>query len=151
MFLEAVHQHKGLLFSADIDFEGSKHCNFYIKTFCMIFCFYCLSFVSSVKPMALWLCLQMSTLCFSASLLEHYKCFPREDVFLILPLGSVSENTVPRAVFPCTLPREQGVYWIMWSLKIISLNMPSLLPGNIKKYTHTVRWILTVLKSILPW
>ena len=32
-------------------------------------------------------------------------------------------------VFPCTLPREQGVYWIMWSLKIISLNMPSLLPG----------------------
>ena len=35
MFLEAVHQHKGLLFSADINFEGSKHCNFYIKTFCI--------------------------------------------------------------------------------------------------------------------
>ncbi len=51
MFLEAVHQHKGLLFSADINFEGSKHCNFYIKTFCMIFCFYCFSFVSSVQPM----------------------------------------------------------------------------------------------------
>ena len=42
-------------------------------------------------------------------------------------------------VFPCTLPREQGVYWLIRSLKIISLNMPSLLPGNIKKYTHTVQ------------
>ena len=51
MFLEALRQHKGLLFSAGINFEGSKHCNFYIKTFCMIFCFYCFNFVSWVQPM----------------------------------------------------------------------------------------------------
>ena len=37
--------------------------------------------------------------------------FPRaEDVFLIFALGSLSGNTVPRAVFPNTLPREEGVY-----------------------------------------
>ena len=48
-----------------------------------------------------------------SALLEHCKCLPREDVFLIFALGSVSRNTVPRAIFPNTLPREQGVYWII--------------------------------------
>ena len=47
-----------------------------------------------------------------ASLQEHCHCFPREDVFLVFALGSVWRNTVPRDVFPCTLPRTQGVYWI---------------------------------------
>ena len=55
----------------------------------------------------------MSTISFFASLLEHCQCFPREDVFLILALGSVRGNTVPRAVFLRTLPRAQGVYWIL--------------------------------------
>ena len=49
---------------------------------------------------------------YSASLLEHCQCFPREDVFLVFALGSVRRNTVPRDVFPCTLPRTQEVYWI---------------------------------------
>ena len=62
----------------------------------------------------------MSTISFFASLLEHCQCFPREDVFLILALGSVRGNTVPRAVFLHTLPRAQGVHWILWSLWIIS-------------------------------
>ena len=62
----------------------------------------------------------MTTISFFASLLEHCQCFPREDVFLILALGSVRGNTVPRAVFLRTLPRAQGVYWILWSLWIIS-------------------------------
>ena len=41
-----------------------------------------------------------------------------------LPLESVSRNTVPRAIFPNTLPREQGVYWIIWSLIISLKNIP---------------------------
>ena len=51
-----------------------------------------------------------------ASLLEHFQCFPREDVFLIFSLGSVCGNTVPRAVFLRTLPRAQGLYWMISSL-----------------------------------
>ena len=62
----------------------------------------------------------MSTISLYASLLEHCECFPREDVFLILALGSVRGNTVPRAVFLRTLPRALGVYWRLWSLWIIS-------------------------------
>ena len=65
----------------------------------------------------------MSTLSLSASLLEHCQCFPREDVFLIFAQGSVSGNTVPGAVFDNTLPREQGVYWIIWYLLIISFDI----------------------------
>ena len=38
-----------------------------------------------------FVCLQMSTLCLSASL----QCFPSDDVFLIFALGSVSRYTVP--------------------------------------------------------
>ena len=30
-------------------------------------------------------------------------------LFLIFALGSISGNTVPRAIFPSTLPREEGV------------------------------------------
>ena len=41
--------------------------------------------------------------CLSASLLEHCQYFPREDMCLIFALGSVSRNTVLRAVFPNTL------------------------------------------------
>ena len=41
-----------------------------------------------------------------------YQCFPHEDVCLIFVLGSVSRNTVPRAVFPNTVPRDQGVYLV---------------------------------------
>ena len=37
----------------------------------------------------------------------------REDVFPIVAPGSESSNAVPRAVFPNTLPREQGVNWII--------------------------------------
>jgi len=44
------------------------------------------------------------------------ECFPHEDVFPILSLGSVRGNIVPRDVFRCTLPRAQGVYRIIWSL-----------------------------------
>ena len=39
--------------------------------------------------------------------------FPREEVFLIFPIESASENTVPRAVFSNTHRREQGVYGII--------------------------------------
>ena len=46
--------------------------------------------------------------------------------------------------------REQGVYWILWSLKIMTYNRSSMLPVNTKKYIPTVQWILTVLKSKLP-
>ena len=46
----------------------------------------------------------MSPLSYSASLLEHCQCFPREDVFLILALGCVLRNTVSWAVFPDILP-----------------------------------------------
>ena len=42
-----------------------------------------------------------------------YQCFPHEDVCLIFVLGSVSRNTVPRGVFPNTLPREQEVYHVL--------------------------------------
>ena len=45
---------------------------------------------------------------------------PRDDVFLIFAQGRVRKNTVPRAVFPRTLPRAQGVYWIIWSPQIMS-------------------------------
>ena len=55
----------------------------------------------------------MSTLSGFASLLGYWKCFPRVDVLLIFPIGSVSENAVPRVVFPYTLLRELGVYWII--------------------------------------
>ena len=42
-----------------------------------------------------------------------------EDVFLIFAQGNVSRNTVPRAVFPNTVPRVQGVYYYkMWYLQI---------------------------------
>ena len=68
-------------------------------------------------------CLQMSTFCLFVSLLEHYQCFPRKDVCVIFVLGSVSRNTVPRVVFPNTLPREQEVYRIVCSLKIMSFNI----------------------------
>ena len=47
-----------------------------------------------------------------SSLLERCQCFPYEDVCLIFALGSVSRNTVPWAIFPNTLPREQEVYCI---------------------------------------
>ena len=60
----------------------------------------------------------MSTLCLFASLLEHCQCFPREDVCLIFALESASRNTVPRKIFPNTLPRanirhtsSRGKHW----------------------------------------
>ena len=45
--------------------------------------------------------------------MKHCECFPREDVFLIFALGSVRGNTVPRAVYLRTLPKAQGLYWII--------------------------------------
>ena len=36
----------------------------------------------------------------------------------IVPICIIA--SVFRAIFPNTLPREQGVYWIIWSLEIIS-------------------------------
>ena len=85
-----------------------------------MFCLYCLSFILLLQPIY-WhfACLQMSTLWLFISLLEHYQCFPHEDVCPIFILGSVSRNIVPRAIFPNTLPREQWVYFIMWSFEII--------------------------------
>ena len=55
------------------------------------------------------------------------------------PHTRLSRNTVPCAIFPNTLPREQGVYWIIWSLQIISCDraISSLLPVNTKKYIPT--------------
>ena len=52
------------------------------------------------------------------------------------PHTRLSRNTVPCAIFPNTLPREEGVYWIIWSLQIISCDraISSLLPVNTKKY-----------------
>ena len=46
----------------------------------------------------------------------YFSMHPQNDVNLIFALGSVPRNTVPRAVFPNTLPRQQGVYWTIWSL-----------------------------------
>ena len=61
-------------------------------------------------------------------------------VFLIFTLGNVSRNTVPSSVFPSTLPWEEE--------DIISAD-------HIIRYHScrkwTLQWILTVLKSILPW
>ena len=59
-------------------------------------------------------CLQMSTLCKFVSLMEHYQCFPSEDMCLIFVLGSVSRNTVPWGVFPNTPPREQECHVIQY-------------------------------------
>ena len=46
----------------------------------------------------------------------YFSMHPQNDVNLIFALGSVPRNTVPRAVFPNTLPRQQGVYWTIWAL-----------------------------------
>ena len=58
---------------------------------------------------------------------------------------------VPGAIFPNILPREQGENWIIWSLEIMSFDI---IPVA-SEYQHiqipTMRWILSVSKSILPW
>jgi len=104
------------------------HCNFYIKTICMIFCLYCLSFVQMVQPMwCHFACLHMSPLSLSASLLEHCQCFPREDVFLIFALGSVRGNTVPRGSIDPYTPRSReciGYYDLCRSCHSISSLSP---------------------------
>ena len=151
LWLEAVHQHKRSSCICPVNFEGYFRCNVFIKTCCIMFWLYCLCIVWLVQP--LWwhfACLQMSTLCLSASLLEHFQCFPREDVFLISALGSVRGNTVPRGSIEPYTPGSReciGYYDLCRSCHSIS----SLLPVDTKKYIPTVRWILTVLKSILPW
>ena len=62
------------------------------------------------------------------------------DVFPNVPdicQGNVSRNTVLRAVFPSTLPRDEGVHWKIWSLEISFIIAP--VPVNTKKYIPTVR------------
>ena len=61
---------------------------------------------------------------------DLYRCWSvinvfmrREDVCLISVQWSVSRNAVPWEVFPNTFPREQGVYWIIWSLNIVLFNI----------------------------
>ena len=96
---------------------------------------------NAMHHIAMWwhfACLQMSTLYLSTSF-SAQGCVPD-----ICPRECI-KNTVPS-----TLPREQGVYWILWSLKIMTYNRSSMLPVNTKKYIPTVQWILTVLKSKLP-
>ena len=46
--------------------------------------------------------------------------FPARGCVPIFALGSIWGNTLPRAVILCTLPRVQGLYWIIWSLWFIS-------------------------------
>ena len=84
---------------------GGPKCISYMKT-----CF--VLFIWFLQPMC-WhfACLRMSTLCLSVLLLEHFQCFPHEDVFNIPP-------NVSRAVFPNTLPWEQGLYCATWSREI---------------------------------
>ena len=97
---------------------------------------------NAMHHIAMWwhfACLQLSTLYLSTSF-SAQGCVPD-----ICPRECI-KNTVPS-----TLPREQGVYWILWSLKIMTYNRSSMLPVNTKKYIPTVQWILTVLKPILPW
>ena len=108
---------RGLLFFRQYILRSILFVSFYIKIISIRFWIYWLSFDFSLQPL-LWhfACLQISTMSHSASLLEHWQCFPREDVSLVFALGSLPGNTVPRDVFPCTLPRAQGVYWIIWSL-----------------------------------
>ena len=103
----------GLLYFTQYILRSIPFVSVYIKTISIRFWVYWLSFVHFSQPL-LWhfACLQISTKSPSASLLEHCQCFPREDVFLVFALGSVWGNTVPRDIFPCTLPRTQGVYWI---------------------------------------
>ena len=103
---------RGLLFFAHCILRSIPFISFYIKTISIKFWVWWLSFCLISQPL-LWqfASLQLSTMSYSASLLEHWQCFPREDVFLVFSLGSVRGNTIPRDVFPCTLPRAQGVYW----------------------------------------
>ena len=67
------------------------------------------------------------------------------------------KNTVPRAVFPNTLPGEQGVYWKIWSLLIVSfdiipssLHQPPYEPHSMENsqetpqrpLRHLIHWII---------
>ena len=105
------------LFTIFWPIKSTLYSVFYIKTISIKFWVWWLSFCLISQPL-LWqfVGLQLSTMSYSASLPEHWQCFPREDVFLVFSLGSVWGNIVPRDVFPCTLPRAQGVYWIIRSL-----------------------------------
>ena len=98
---------------------NSKHCKLIFWNLCLIgtsnVLAFCLPANFNILPIYI----------FGGALsLIIYQCFPHEDVCLIFVLGSVSRNTVPRGVFPNTLPREQEVYGqIIWSLKILSFNI----------------------------
>ena len=82
-------------------------------------------FVWLAQPTICWhfACLQMSTLFLFVSLLEHYQCFPLENVCVIFVPWSISRNTVPWGVFSNTLPREQELFLLVWSLKIMPFNI----------------------------
>ena len=81
----------------------------------------------------------MSTLCLFASLQEHYQCFLREDVCLI-----ISRNTVPRAIFSSTPPREQGVYGYYGHIAPVASKYEEIYPysamnmGSVKIHTSLI-------------
>ena len=114
---------------------NSKHCILSFWNLCLIRTSNVLAFCLPANVNMLPICIIGGALS-----LIIYQCFPHEDVCLIFVLGSVSRNTVPRGVFPNTLPREQEVYrniseYDLWrSCHLIS----SLFPLNIKKYIPTV-------------
>ena len=96
---------------------NSKHC-------ILINCFWNLCLIGTTNVLAFCLPANVNILpiCIIGGALSLiiYQCFPHKDVCLVFVLGSLSRNTVPRVVFPNTLPREQKVYRIVWSLKIMS-------------------------------
>ena len=84
--------------------------------------------------------LQMSTLCIFVSLLEHYQCFPREDVCLIFVLEILSQYTPKGAgsVLDNIISEDHVIQYHPCCHWISS-----------KKNIPTVWWILTMSKSIL--
>ena len=97
---------------------NSKHCILIFWNLCLIGTSNVLAFCLSANVNILPICIIGGAL-----LLIIYQCFPHKGVCLIFVLGSVSRNTVPWGVFPNTLSREQEVYRIIWSLKILSFNI----------------------------
>ena len=81
---------------------------------------FCLDGTTNVMPFCLPANVYIESICIIAGTLSMFSA--RGCVPDIRP-GSVWRNTVPREVSPRTLPREQGVYWIILSLWIISFDI----------------------------
>ena len=126
LILQAVHKHNKCSIFCTVNFEGYIHCNFYIKTICMIFCLLFIFFkfypgrTTNMMPFCLAANVYNEFVCFIAGTLSMFSargCVP------VSSLGSVRGNTVPRVSIDPYTPWEQGWDWILWSLLIISFNI----------------------------